>query len=595
MPLRDDLLNPIAGDNPAGADLRYDPLYDKIKEARREEEAIPQGGWDRPRKLADWPMVIKLTGEALATKSKDLQLAVWQAEALLKRESFGGLAAGLTFCRGMLEKFWDGLYPVIEDGDLELRATPLDWLGGRLDFAIKSCAINKNGHNFWQQKESATIPTEKDAEGDPDKAAARKKAVEEGKIPSDVFDKGFDATPKVWFRQLAGDLSAALAAVDALDAMSQEKFADAAPSFRGLKESLSDVQRTVAQLLERKLQIDPDPVAAASMDDPGAAGGTGETATGPLSPEPVDRNDATSRVIGAARFIRKTEPTSPVSYLMLRALRWGELRAEAPTPDPRLLDAPPAHIRTQLKTLLLDQDNAALLEMAETVMGSKAGRGWLDLQRYALNALDGLGPDYAAAAQAIRRELRALLTEVPTLHEMTLMDDLPTAGPATVQWLAVEGLLGGESEAIGSAAPAPAAGFVSEAGRDHLLERALSEVRSGQASKAIDRIKRALDRETSERGRFIRQTQLANVMLAAGLEAVATPILEQLLAKVDEARLEVWEAGPLVAEPMVLLYRSYGTSGGSDSTRQELYLRICKLDPMQALKLGSGKAANGEG
>jgi hypothetical protein len=33
MPLRADLLNPIAGPSPAGADLRYDSLYDKIKEA----------------------------------------------------------------------------------------------------------------------------------------------------------------------------------------------------------------------------------------------------------------------------------------------------------------------------------------------------------------------------------------------------------------------------------------------------------------------------------------------------------------------------------------------------------------------------------
>ena len=30
MPLRDELLTPIPGTNPGGAELRYDPLYDKI-------------------------------------------------------------------------------------------------------------------------------------------------------------------------------------------------------------------------------------------------------------------------------------------------------------------------------------------------------------------------------------------------------------------------------------------------------------------------------------------------------------------------------------------------------------------------------------
>ena len=38
MPIPDNLLNPIPGANPSGEDLRYAPLYDKIKEARREEE-----------------------------------------------------------------------------------------------------------------------------------------------------------------------------------------------------------------------------------------------------------------------------------------------------------------------------------------------------------------------------------------------------------------------------------------------------------------------------------------------------------------------------------------------------------------------------
>ncbi len=601
MPLRDDLLNPIAGGSPAGADLRYDPVYDKIKEARREEDAIPQGGWDRPRKLADWPAVIKLTSEALATKSKDLQLAVWLTEALLRREGYAGLAGGLTLIRGLIEKFWDGLFPEIEDGDLELRATPLEWLGGRLDFAIKSSPINKNGHTWWQQKESGSVPSEKEAENDADKAGkARKKALEEGKISGDMFEKGFEATPKVWFRQVAGDLSAALAALEALDALSQEKFADAAPSYRGMKDSLGEVQRTVAQLLERKLQVDPDPVApvaaeSGAEESGGASGGAAGGPAGPLAAEPVDRNDAAARVIGAAKFLRKHEATSPVSYLMLRALRWGELRAEAPSPDPRLLEAPPAPMRTQLKTLLLDQDFASLLEVSETVMGSKAGRGWLDLQRYVLNALDGLGPDYAQAGQAIRRELRALLTEVPTLHEMTLMDDLPTAGPATVQWLNAEGLLGGDGEGGAGIPMASPMAPASDGSRDQMLERALADVRAGQAPKAIDRIKRALDRETNERGRFIRQTQLANVMLEAGLDAVATPILKQLLAKIEEAKLESWEAGPLVAEPMVLLYHSYTKSNADAKVKNDLYLRICRLDPVQALTLGQPAAkANAE-
>ena len=41
MPLADDLLNPIEGPNPSGVDLRYEDVYAKIKEARREEDVPP--------------------------------------------------------------------------------------------------------------------------------------------------------------------------------------------------------------------------------------------------------------------------------------------------------------------------------------------------------------------------------------------------------------------------------------------------------------------------------------------------------------------------------------------------------------------------
>ncbi|HEX8893956.1 MAG TPA: type VI secretion system ImpA family N-terminal domain-containing protein, partial [Terriglobales bacterium] len=53
MPVREDLLNPIAGENPSGTDLRYDSdilLYDKIKEARRQDDELAQGDWQHERK-----------------------------------------------------------------------------------------------------------------------------------------------------------------------------------------------------------------------------------------------------------------------------------------------------------------------------------------------------------------------------------------------------------------------------------------------------------------------------------------------------------------------------------------------------------------
>lgn len=599
MPLRDDLLNPIPGENPAGADLRYDPLYDKVKEARREDDDAPQGEWERPRKVADWNAVIKLTGDALATRTKDLQLAAWLTEAMLRKEGFAGLAGGLTLLRELLEKFWDTLYPELEDGDAELRAAPLEWVGTRFNLAIRQVPLNKAGHDFLRYKESRGIPSEADAEAEDEKAKARRAALEDGKVPPEVFDKGFETTPKVWYRQLAGDLASAIAAAEKLNELGEEKFGSDSPNMVPIRESLTEVQHTVNQLLEKKLIAEPDPVEEASFSasaeggpsgSPSGTSGGAASAGGALSAEPVDKNDAANRVIGAARFLRKNDPTSPTSYLMLRALRWGELRAQGANPDPRLLDAPTAQARTQLKTLMLDSAWDQLLEAAETVMATPAGRGWLDLQRYVLNAFAGLGNDFDFAAAAVRRDLRNLLAEIPTLHEMALMDDLPTAGPSTIKWLESEGLLGGdgESDAPREAAPAPAAPAGASSIRDRVLERALAEVKAGRAPKAIEIVKRELDRETSERGRFLRNAQLARVMVAAGRDAMAIPMLEQLLTRIEEYKLESWESGPLVAEPLTLLYQALRRTGGDEATQESLFLRISRLDPVQAMNLGVG-------
>src|ERR1700722_14733625 len=111
MPLRNDLLNPISEDKPSGENLRYAPIYEKIKEARREDDDAPQGLWQRERKVADWVLTVKLISETLATKTKDLQLVVWLAEAMLKREGVAGLRETVDLAKGMLETFWDTLHP----------------------------------------------------------------------------------------------------------------------------------------------------------------------------------------------------------------------------------------------------------------------------------------------------------------------------------------------------------------------------------------------------------------------------------------------------------------------------------------------------
>jgi type VI secretion system protein ImpA len=94
---------------------------------------------------------------------------------------------------------------------------------------------------------------------------------------------------------------------------------------------------------------------------------------------------------------------------------------------------------------------------------------------------------------------------------------------------------------------------------------------------------REASQEKSDRARFLRKSQAATVMVDAGLEPVAVPILEEMLEQIEKHGLEEWEAGETVAQPLGLMYRCLKQLDGDESTAESLYLRVCRLDPMQAI------------
>jgi len=94
-----------------------------------------------------------------------------------------------------------------------------------------------------------------------------------------------------------------------------------------------------------------------------------------VSEEPADPDDAVRRMHGLARYRRLANPASPVPYMVLRGLRWGELRAGGSSLDSAVLDSPPSETRQSLKKLAADGQWNELLEGAEAAMALPCGRG----------------------------------------------------------------------------------------------------------------------------------------------------------------------------------------------------------------------------
>ena len=603
MPLREDIVNPIAGENPSGQDLRYAPIYDKIKEARREDDDLNQGAWQRERKVADNLTVIKLAQEALATQSKDLQLVAWLTESLVKTKGYPGLLDGLTLCHSLIEKFWDTLYPAMEDGDLELRAMPLDWIGSRLDVPLKSVALCQDGYNFYQHKDSRGIIPEDQAKTKEQKAE-REKALKEGKIAPEAFDRSFGATPKAFYATAEKSLDACLETLKSLNELCAQKFGDEAPSFNKLKTALDEVRHVVHGLLQKKREFEPDPVEetpppapeAGAEQTEGAPTALGNTIPGldltfgmnamKASSEPPDRSAAIGSVAAAAQFLRKREPYSPAPYLMLRGLRWGELRASS---DPAVLEAPPTEIRRQIKALALNSRWADLLEVAENVMALPCGRAWLDLQRFVVDACVALGSEYSAIVIAIRSELRALLRDLPELMEAVLADETPAANPETQTWLRelIEEPADASPRATAPGLPVidgfPSRGWQKKFIDPHAL--ATEAMRKGQPQKAFEILYKEVERQRSGRGRFQRKLQLAQLCIGAGKDAIAQPLLDDIAAAVETHKLEDWEDHEMVAGVLAFLLQSSKKIQGDAKAKQAIFERICRLDPVQAFSV----------
>jgi type VI secretion system protein ImpA len=605
MPLRDDLLNPIPGENPSGANLRYAPVYDKIKEARREDDDAPQGEWAHERKVADWKQVVKLAGEALATKSKDLQLAAWLTEAMLRTEGFAGLLAGLKLLQGLLETFWDTLYPEIEDGDAEMRAAPLDWVGSpsgggqtrAITFSqeVRMVPLTRKGYDWFQFKQSRAVGYEADAAASEAKAEARTAAIAEGKITGDEFDAAFNASPKAFYVECKQNLDGCLEAIESLSGVCEAKFGDATPGFGGLRTALEEVGSAVNSLLQKKRELEPDEETASegAAEEAGAGeasaasdSGAGAPARGrkTVSEEPADKDDACLRIAMVARFLRREDPYSPAPYLMLRGLRWGELRSGGDAPSLELLAPPATQVRQELKRLSVESNWTELIEAAENAMALPCGRAWLDLQRYAVRALDAYG--YPAIASAIRSELRSLLADVPKLPEWTLADDTPTANAETQAWLkevTVPPQDANGFQAMPSMDDSKSSSESGESAPPDSFQVAMGMARSGDVQQAIEVLTREIAHERSGRARFQRKIQLAQICMSTGHEAIAYPILFEMADEIEQRKLEDWEASDVIAHPLALLFRCMNQLDGDADLKRKLYARICRLDPVQAL------------
>lgn len=332
------LLSPISEESPTGSDPRGDisptsaflALKDARAAARRKERARDIDA-DAPAAFEEWEQVARLAYDIIAEQGKDLEVCAWMIEALLRLDGFTGLRTGAEVARGLVETFWDNIFPLPDEDGNEPRLAPFIALNGASSDGTLIQPLRKvpltpgaEGVPLWQYEQALEVSRI----GDAGKREAR---IAAGALALDVFNMTVQEGSAGFYAALIAQIDGALASLNALsDAFTMRVGADAPPAgaIRALLEANREaVQVFAADKLAQAAAARAHDVAhqhegdAEGAMEEADAEGEGEAGTGLPARRPVTREQALGQVLEIARFFRTSEPHSPISYVLEEAVR----------------------------------------------------------------------------------------------------------------------------------------------------------------------------------------------------------------------------------------------------------------------------------
>ncbi|MBZ5638483.1 MAG: type VI secretion system protein TssA [Acidobacteriia bacterium] len=378
----------------------------------------------------------------------------------------------------------------------------------------------------------------------------------------------------------ADAVGACLEALDALDACLREKLLNEAPSVGDLRGALN----------ERSAGAEPA-ASAPSPTAPTTAAAVAPVARDLATAEARDEalKDAMGSLKSLAGAIRRGDPRDPLAYRLARVAAWSRVRgAPADTDGRTSVPALGASAETlnRYAGLAARGEWTALLEQAEGQFLQSVL--WLDVHRFSVLALRGLGRDYEKAEAAIVHELAEYVGSFPRMLELAFADGTPFASAETRTWIA-------ETTAIsGSGTPQAVGGIPPSAGsaEDDTAARAAELARSGKIGEAVALLSGGAERPASARDRFLRRIALARILADAREIRAAVAQMERVEEDLGRFGVEDWEPGLAVEALSVhlrlarALARSEGKSSADVARKaEELYARLARLDARAALAM----------
>ncbi|WP_086931407.1 type VI secretion system protein TssA [Agarilytica rhodophyticola] len=332
------LLQPISEDSPTGDDIREDrsatSQYQIIKSERNqaraaERQSIHDG--ESTEAAQHWQKITELAPQIIQENSKDLEVASWYAEAMIRRYGFAGLRDAFSLIQGLLENFWENLHPMPDEYGIETRVSCLSGLNGEGAEGVMIAPIRKvqltEGENpgpysLWQYHQALDIQKA------PDEEARQAKIASLG-FDLDEIDKSVTQSSETFYVDIRDDIESCIEIYKSVGLKLDELCGiHEAPPTRTIVEILTECLGVVNHIGKLKLPTEAGEV----ENDAGGESAGGENAGAAATQQVVvakgpiaNRDDAFKQLIEIAEFFRKTEPHSPVSYVLQKAVKWGNM------------------------------------------------------------------------------------------------------------------------------------------------------------------------------------------------------------------------------------------------------------------------------
>ncbi|MEE4376957.1 MAG: type VI secretion system protein TssA [Candidatus Competibacteraceae bacterium] len=310
------LLQPVSPDAPSGEDLEYDTDFGELESDLQGKAEQQYGDTIIPAEEPDWRDIQKRT-LALLERSKDLRLSTYLIRALFQTHGFIGLDEGLMVLRGLLETYWESVYPQLDpedDNDPTMRANILaslcDW--ETVLFKLRDVPLVSSpriGKFSLRDIDIATGVQPAPASSD------------EPPPDSTTIDAAFMDCPLEELQQSAQSVQNAIENVTAIDAYFTDQVgATNAPDLNPLVRELKEAQQVLSDRLTRRgVDVAVPEGAAAEEDITDGQGGQGVVAV--RVGEITSRDDVIRMLDKICDFYAKHEPSSPIPLLLQRAKR----------------------------------------------------------------------------------------------------------------------------------------------------------------------------------------------------------------------------------------------------------------------------------